>query len=128
MEQVQKMRIMDNVSYLLVDLGLVKDLYRIKFFVISLFFYCKHQSSHFKNKHRKIRKRKNSRIPGREAEMEGRSGNLREQRASSPRLPSFASLISNLYVKKESYALANKEKVILLCLMFLINKTFERRD
>lgn len=68
----------------------------IKFFVISLFFYCKRQSEQFKNKDNERKGRKEIRIPEREAGTEGRSGNLREQRASSPRLPSFASLISNL--------------------------------
>lgn len=52
----------------------------------------------------------NTRIPGREDETEGRSGNLREQRASSPRLPSFASLISNLYVRKRELRISKQRK------------------
>ena len=68
------------------------------------------------------RERMNTRIPEREDETEGRRGNLREQRASSPRLPSFVSLISNLYVEKEELRISKQRKNILLCLMFLINE------
>ena len=63
----------------------------------------------------------NTRIPEREDETEGRRGNLREQRASSPRLPSFVSFISNLYVEKRELRISKQRKSILLCMMFLIN-------